>query len=79
MLFCRLLIFFNVTFFSKNSFGNNISVKTVWIQIGPNVLSGLILVQTICKGYQQMTLVGKELLSYFEGILKNFTRVMVIV
>ena len=30
---------------------------TVW----PNILSGLILVQTVCKGYQQMTKAGKEL------------------
>ena len=30
------------------------SVKTVWIQIRPNVLSGLIGVQTVCKGYQQI-------------------------
>ena len=35
--------------------------QTVWIQIRPNILSGLIGVQTVCKCYQQMTLVGKEL------------------
>ena len=39
--------------------------QTVWIQIWPN-LSGLIRVKTVCKGYQQATLVVKELkkLSY---------------
>ena len=26
----------------------------------PDILSGLILVQTVCKGYQQMTLVVNE-------------------
>ena len=36
-------------------------VCLVWIQIRSNVLSGPILVQTICKGYQQMTPVGKKL------------------
>ena len=30
--------------------------------LDPNVLSGLIWIQTACKGYQQMTLVGKELI-----------------
>ena len=37
------------------------SDKTVWIQIRADKLSGLILVQTVCKGYQQTTLVDKEL------------------
>ena len=35
--------------------------QTVWIQIGPDILSGPIWVQTVCKGNQQFTLVGKEL------------------
>ena len=29
--------------------------QTVWIQIRPNILTGLIWVQTVCKGYQQAT------------------------
>ena len=33
----------------------------VQIQIRPNILSTLIWVRTVCKGYQQMTLVEKEL------------------
>ena len=35
--------------------------QTVWIQIRPDTLSGLIWFQTVCKGYQQMTPVGKKL------------------
>ena len=35
--------------------------QTVWIQIRPNVLSGLIWVQAVCKSYQQTTLVVEEL------------------
>ena len=37
-------------------------------------MSGLIWVQTVCKGYQQMTLVGKELmhLLYFSDGENNF-------
>ena len=27
-----------------------------------NILSGLIWIQTVCKGYQQTTLLGKELM-----------------
>ena len=37
------------------------SVKTVWIQARSDILSGLIWAQTVCIGYQQKTLVGKEL------------------
>ena len=29
--------------------------QTIWIQIRPDFLSGLIWVQTVCKGYQQTT------------------------
>ena len=32
----------------------------VWIQVRPDILSVLIWVQTICKGYQKATLLGKE-------------------
>ena len=32
--------------------------QTVWIQIRPDILSGLIWVQTVCKGYQQITKVA---------------------
>ena len=35
--------------------------QIVRIQIRPDVLSGLVWVQTVCKGHQQMTLVGNEL------------------
>ena len=35
--------------------------QTVCILIRPNILSGLIWVQTVCKGYQQTKLEGKEL------------------
>ena len=33
-----------------------------WIQIRPDILSGLILVQFVCKGYEQTTLEDKELI-----------------
>ena len=33
--------------------------QPIWIQIRPDILSGLIWVQTACKGYQQMTLADK--------------------
>ena len=35
--------------------------QTNWIQIRPDVLSGLIWVQSVCKGYEPMTLEHKEL------------------
>ena len=50
-------------FLSKSTFLKILSgipseCQTVGMQIRPNFLSGLILAQTVCKGYQQMALVG---------------------
>ena len=47
--------------FSKYYFRNTIRVSNSWIQIRPDKPSGLIRVQTVCKYYQQTTLVAKEL------------------
>ena len=69
MRFCRDIIkknsihyFFNsfhfACFFKKNLSGIPSEFQTVWIQIRPDILLGLIWVQTICKGYQQMTKVA---------------------
>ena len=40
-------------------------LQTVWIQIRPDVLSGLIGIQTVCKGYQQATKVANMVLWEF--------------
>ena len=55
MFFCRLPIF-SKSIFQKILSGMPSVCQTVWIQIRPDILSGLIWVQTVCKGYQQMTL-----------------------
>ena len=64
---CFLLFFLFISksfFFSENYFKNAITIsekqfvnqcKTVWIQIRPDILFGLIWLQFVCKGYQQMT------------------------
>ena len=36
--------------------------QTDWIQIRLDILSGLVWVHSVCKGYQQTTLVGNELI-----------------
>ena len=60
--FYRLLIFFQNHFFEK-SFGEPSECKTVWIQKRPDVkMWGLIKIQTVFKFYQQMAIVGKELI-----------------
>ena len=59
--------FFEISFLKKNSFRNTISVPNSLVPeqarhfVRPDKMSGLIWVQTICKGYQQTTLVGKIL------------------
>ena len=60
MLF-RLLIFFKINFFEKISEIPS-ECQTDWIQIRPDVLSGLIWVQAVCQSYQQTTLGDKELM-----------------
>ena len=45
----------------KNYSGRPSEWQTVWIQIRPDKMLGLIWVQIVCKGYQETTLVGKEL------------------
>ena len=34
--------------------------QTHWVQIRPDILSGLIWVQSVCKGYEQTTLAGND-------------------
>ena len=52
--FWCLLIFFKIIFFEK-FFQEYHQCQIVWIQIRPDILSGLIWVETICKGYQRST------------------------
>ena len=59
--FLCLLIFFQNKLFRKIFSGIPSECQTNWIQIRPDILSGLIWVQSVCKGYQQTTLGGKEL------------------
>ena len=61
LLFCRLLFVFKINFLEKIFQEYHQSVKQIWIQIRRGILSGLIRVETVCKGYQQTTPVGKEL------------------
>ena len=58
-VFCRLGNFLNRLFFFQNNLsGMPSGCQTVWIQIRPDFLSGLIWVQTVCKNYQQTTKVA---------------------
>ena len=59
LYYCAIFYFLDAGFFSIPS-----EWRTVWILIRPDILSGLIWVQTVCKGYQQTkksTLAAKEL------------------
>ena len=60
-IFVVCWFFFQNQLFGKIISGISSECQTVWILIRPDILSGLILVQTVCKGYQQTTLVGTEL------------------
>ena len=54
MLFC-CLFFSKLTIFKKRNSGVLSECKTVWIQIRADKMSGLIWIQTVCKGFQQTT------------------------
>ena len=66
------VFFFQNKLFRKILSGIPSECQTVWIQIRPNILSGLIWVQTVCKDYQQMTQRGKELISLLTTQLASF-------
>ena len=53
--------FFPKSTFRKINSGILPECQAVLIRIRQDILSGLICVQTVCKGYQQTTLVSKEL------------------
>ena len=53
--------FFQNPLFRKTLSGIPSECQTDWIQIRPCLLSSLIWFQSVCKGYQQTTLVGNEL------------------
>ena len=54
-MFCRLIIFFKINFFEK-IFQEYLQCQPIWLQIRPDILSGLIWVQTVSKDYQQTTI-----------------------
>ena len=60
---CCLLIIFKIDFFKKIHSGTLIESEsqTVWIQIRTDVLSVLIWVQTVCKGYNCCLLIFSKL------------------
>ena len=47
--------------------GISVECQAVWIQIMPDVLSGLIWVQIVCKCNQQTTLVSKEFMTTIQA------------
>ena len=51
----RLLTFFKIKFLKINHLGPLSECQTVWIQIKTDILLVFIWVQTVCKGYWQMT------------------------
>ena len=53
--FLSYMDFFLNLLFQKTLIGIPSEYQTVWLQIRPYILSGLIWIQTTCKGYQQMT------------------------
>ena len=63
MFFSRLLIYFFFFFFKIFFFfkANIPGVASECQTVLPDVLSGLTRVQTVCRWYQQTTLVGKDI------------------
>ena len=53
--------FFQNQIFQKHLSGIPSDYQTNWIQIRPHIMSGLVWVQSVCKDYEQTTLVGNEL------------------
>ena len=64
---CFLIFFFLNQLFQKFLTGTLSECQTVWIQIRTDLLSDLIWVQTVCKGYQQTIKVAARK----ERVMKN--------
>ena len=62
--FVVYLFFCKINFFEKFFRVYHQSFQTFWIQIRPDILSGLIWIQTVCNCYYQTTLVGKVCLLF---------------
>ena len=69
---CRLLTFLKINFFKK-FFQEQTNCQTVLIQIRTDKMPVLILVQTVRKGYQQMTKVTASKESILTLVLQNKT------
>ena len=54
-IWCRLQTFLQNNLSPKIPSGTQSGCQTVWIQIRTDIMSVLIWVQMVCKGYQQMT------------------------
>ena len=52
---CHTLTFFKINSYFKKSFRNTIECRMAWIYIRTQRMSALIWIQTVSKGYQQMT------------------------
>ena len=61
--------FFQNQLFRKVLSGTPFEYQTDWIQIRPDILLGLILVQSACKGHQQMTLEGRVKCNCINGAM----------
>ena len=57
--------FFKLNFFAKNSLRNNIRLSN---SLDADQVQQFVRVQTVCKSYQKVTLVGKELNATAENI-----------
>ena len=59
-LFLHLIFFFQNQLFRRILSGIQAECQTFWVQVRPDIWSGLVWVQTDCKSYQQMTLGDKR-------------------
>ena len=62
-IFFKISLFLVVAFSKMIFRGKSVECQAVWIQVMPDVLSGLIWVQIVCKGNQQTTLVSNEFMT----------------
>ena len=62
-------VFFQNQLFRKFLSGKPSGCQTACIKIMHDIMSGMVWVQTVCKGYQQVTLVDKEL--KMKNLLQN--------
>ena len=71
-----IFLFFHNQLFRKILSGTPSECQTVWVKIRPDRLLGQICVQSVCKGYEQTTQVGNEIINSIQTLIPVYLQMI---